>query len=60
MIRYLGHKPKSTESHQIHDRTLNNYEQCSLYGEQLRSTTRPFAQWNLILAHLQHYKFNIA
>ena len=37
--------------------------QCSLWGAmfppQLRSTTRPFAQWNLILAHLQHSKFNI-
>jgi len=25
----------------------------------LRRTTRPFAQWNLILAHLQHSKFDI-
>ena len=25
----------------------------------MRSTTWPFAQWNLVLAHLQHSKFNI-
>jgi len=29
------------------------------WSAQLRSTTRPFAQWNLILAHLQYHKFNI-
>ena len=34
-------------------------EQCSLKGAQLRSTTRPFVQWNLILTHLQHSKFPI-
>jgi len=27
---------------------------CSLWGAQLRRTSRAFAQWNLILAHLQH------
>jgi len=27
---------------------------------QVRSNTRPFAQWSLILAHLWHCKFNIA
>ena len=33
----------------------------SLWAAQLRSTTcRPFAQWNLILGHLQHSKFNIS
>jgi len=26
---------------------------------QMSSTTRPFAQWNIILTHLQHSKFNI-
>jgi len=26
---------------------------------QMRSTIRPFAQWNLILGHFQHSKFNI-
>jgi len=26
---------------------------------QLRGTSKPFAQWNLILAHLQHSKFHI-
>jgi len=36
-------------------------KQCSLSqsGAQMRCTTRPFAQWNLILAHLQHSKCNI-
>ena len=28
--------------------------QCSLLDAQLRSTTKSFAQWNLILVHLQH------
>jgi len=30
--------------------------QCSLYDAQLRSTTKSFAQWNIILVHLQHAK----
>jgi len=30
--------------------------QCSSKRAQMRRTTRPFAQWNLILAHLQHSK----
>ena len=34
-------------------------DQCSLWGAQLRRTTRPFALWNLILAHLQHSEFDI-
>jgi len=35
--------------------------QCSRYDAQLRSTstTRPFRQWNLILAHLQLSEFDI-
>jgi len=32
---------------------------CSLPGGQLRSNTGIFAQCNIILAHLQHSKFNI-
>jgi len=30
--------------------------QCSSKSAQMRRTTRPFAKWNLILAHLQHSK----
>jgi len=30
-----------------------NRSQRSLWGTQMRSSTRPFAQWNLILAHLK-------
>jgi len=32
---------------------------CSLLELRMRSTTRPLAKWNLILAHLEHSKFNI-
>jgi len=35
------------------------YRQCSLWGAQTRSTTRQFARWNLIQAHLQNSIFNI-
>ena len=31
--------------------------QCSLWVAQLRSTTWPFAQWNLILAHWRHSSY---
>ena len=31
---------------------LNAYSKCA----QMRNATRPFAQWNPILAHLQHSK----
>ena len=34
-------------------------DQRSLWGAQMRRTTRAFAQWNLILAHVQHSKFDI-
>jgi len=34
-------------------------DQCSLWGAQMRRTSRAFAQWNLILEHLQHSKFDI-
>ena len=31
-------------------------QQCSLQGAQIHRTTRTVAQWNLVLAHLQHSK----
>ena len=40
----------------VDDAMLRRY---SLWGAQTRSTSRPFAQWKLIFAHLQHSKFYI-
>ena len=33
-------------------------DRWSLWGVQLRSTTKPSTQWNIILAHMKHSKFN--
>jgi len=39
-----------------HSQNSNRDNHGSLEDVQLRSTSRPFAQWNLILEHVQHSK----
>jgi len=57
----LGHRPEvSLElGNSNWPNSIFTLRQCSIYDAQLRTTTRAFAQWNVIRVHLQRSRFHI-